>query len=319
MNKKIVIGISSCLLGDNVRYDGGHKKNNYITDTLSQYFEFKAFCPEMDIGLGVPRETIHLVNINDQIRCVGTKSKTLDVTDALINSAENQKAWHQQLSGYILKKGSPSCGMERVKLYKENKNTMPENIASGLYAKRLMDNFPLLPIEEEGRLCDARLRENFIKRVFIYTRWQTLVANIEELTLAQLQAFHAQHKYIFMSHDQKLVRELGSLVANNKKLPLPNIVSAYGEIMMLALKKIATPKNHVNTLKHLQGYLKKQLDAGDKQELEHLCEQYRLGLVPLIVPITILRHHFRRHSIDYINDSYYLNPHPSELMLLNNV
>lgn len=319
LKNEIQIGISSCLLGDKVRYDGGHKKNSFITDVLSQYFTFKAFCPEMAIGLGVPRETIRLIKLNDEIKCVGTKTKELDVTKQLYQMAEEQRGWHQELFGYILKKDSPSCGMERVKLYHPTENVMPEKIASGLYAKRLMDNFPNMPIEEEGRLFDFRLRENFIKRVFIYARWRTLVGQENQVTISQLQKFHAQHKYIFMSHDQNTMRELGSLVANHQNNNITDICEEYIATMMQLLKKIATPKNHVNTLKHLQGYLKNYLDAADKEELGQINEQYRQGLLPLIVPITLLRHHFRRYPVEYINDSYYLNPHPKELMLFNHL
>lgn len=317
LNNEIPVGISSCLLGEKVRYDGGHKKNNFITDVLSQYFTFKPFCPEMAIGLGVPRETIRLIKLNDEVRCVGTKSNNLDVTEQLYQVAQDQHHWHRELYGYILKKDSPSCGMERVKLYHATENVMPEKIAVGLYAKRLMDNFPYMPVEEEGRLIDFRLRENFIKRVFIYARWRTLMNTKTELTLAHLQKFHAQHKYIFMSHDQNIMRELGNLVANHQHENINHICEDYVATMMKLLKKIATPKNHVNTLKHLQGYLKSHIDAQDKEELEQINEQYRQGLLPLIVPITILRHHFRRHPVEYINDSYYLNPHPKELMLFN--
>lgn len=314
---KIKVGISSCLLGEKVRFDSGHKKNAYVTDTLNDYFEFTPFCPEVSIGLGIPRETIRLVTVDEEIRCVGTKSPDLDVTEELYQSADDQKGWHAELSGYILKKDSPSCGMERVKLYKGiEKNQMAEKSGVGLYAKRLMENFPHLPIEEEGRLSDPRLRENFIQRVYIYARWQEM--EHKGFTLAGLQEFHAQHKYIFMSHNQNQGRTLGASLANSDK-DIETLALDYLGLMMALLKSIATVKNHVNTLQHIQGYLKNDLDAGDKEELRATIEDYQKFLLPLIVPITLLRHHFRRHPKGYIENSYYLKPHPGELMLLNNI
>lgn len=315
--QKIKIGISSCLMGENVRFDSGHKKNDYVTGILNNYFEFSPFCPEVSIGLGIPRETIRLVSVDDEVRCVGTKSADLDVTEQLYQSADDQKGWHVELSGYILKKDSPSCGMERVKLYKGmEKGGMAEKIAVGLYAKRLMENFPHLPIEEEGRLSDPRLRENFIQRVYIYARWQEM--EHKGFTIGRLQAFHAQHKYIFMSHNQNLGRALGASLANSDK-DIDTLALEYLSSMMTLLKSIATVKNHVNTLQHIQGYLKNDLDAGDKEELRITIENYQKFLLPLIVPITLLRHHFRRHPKDYIENSIYLQPHPGEMMLLNHI
>jgi len=321
MTQNIQIGISSCLLGHKVRFDSGHKNNKFVVDVLSQYFEFKAFCPEVEIGLGIPRETIHLVNIDDDIRCVGTKTEDLDVTDALKDIAEQQKPWHSELSGYILKKSSPSCGMERVKIYKKSKqHTAPSMDGIGVYAKRLMENFPNLPIEEEGRLEDAGLRENFIKRIFIYARWQEMVAS--GLSISKLQTFHANHKYIFMSHNQNAGRALGKILAVKGKADaemLNDISQKYLTDMMILLKTIANRKNNVNTLMHIQGYIKEHLDKDDKAELGDVISDYQKGLLPLIVPITLFRHHFRKHPHEYITDSYYMKPHPSELMLLNRI
>lgn len=310
----IQIGISSCLLGANVRFDSGHKKNAYIVGVLQDYFDFYPFCPEVEIGLGIPRESIRLVSVNDDIRCVGSKSTDLDVTDKLYDIADKQKHWHDDLCGYIVKKDSPSCGMERVRIYKKG---VPEKNGVGLYAKRLIENFPYLPIEEEGRLEDAHLRENFIQRVYIYARWKNML--LTPVTLARLQEFHARHKYIFMSHDQIKAKELGALLAVTKNDDMSRLLDTYLDNMMTLLKITASRNSHVNTLHHIQGYLKKYLDADDKQELTSIITDYRQGLLPLIVPVTILRHHFRRHPHDYITQSFYMNPHPGELMLLNNI
>ena len=310
----IKVGISSCLLGEKVRFDSGHKRNDYVTGVLKDYFEFVPFCPEVEIGLGIPREPIRLIAVGEEVRCVGTKNAELDVTQALDDVADKQGAWQEQLCGYILKKDSPSCGMERVKVYS---NGLPTRNGVGIYAKRLLQNYPSLPVEEEGRLQDARLRENFIQRVFIYARWQEMLC--DGLSLGKLQAFHAQHKYLLMSHNQTDAKMLGAMLAEASKATLDVLAPKYLEQMMLALKTIATRENHVNTLQHIQGYLKKNLDAGDKGELVEVVDNYKRGLVPLIVPITLLRHHFRRHPNDYITQSFYMNPHPGELMLLNNV
>ncbi|ASP47525.1 YbgA family protein [Cognaticolwellia beringensis] len=314
MDNKISIGISSCLLGHKVRFDSGHKNNSYINNTLSEYFDFIPFCPEVEIGLGIPRETIRLVLLDDKVHCVGSKNPDLDVTDRLKDCAEEQKTWQQNLSGYILKKDSPSCGMERVRLYKGD---MPDRIGVGIYAQKLMENYPNLPVEEEGRLGDAILRENFIQRVFIYARWQKLA--VEGLSLQTLNRFHAQHKYIFMSHNQAMAKELGHWLAQAHAEEPSEVLPQYLTKMMTLLKLRASRKGHVNTLHHLQGYLKNFISADDKTELVDIIDQYRNGLLPLIVPITLLRHHFRRFPNDYITDSYYMKPHPKELMLLNSL
>ncbi|MEH6542490.1 MAG: DUF523 and DUF1722 domain-containing protein [Porticoccaceae bacterium] len=312
--QNIKIGISSCLLGENVRFDSGHKKNAYVTGVLKDYFEFLPFCPEVEIGLGIPREAVRLVSVNGEIRCKGSKNDDLDVTEKLRDIAEKQRQWHETLCGYILKKDSPSCGMERVKIYSGD---MPNRKGTGLYAQKVMENFPCLPVEEEGRLEDAHLRENFIQRVYVYSRWKMMRS--QRFSITHLQEFHAKHKYIFMSHNQTKSRMLGALLAENSGSDLGSLADKYLDNMMRTLKCIASRKNHVNTLQHIQGYLKKYLDAEDKAELNTVIEDYRKGLLPLIVPITLLRHHFRKHPNNYITQSYYMSPHPGELMLLNNI
>jgi uncharacterized protein YbgA (DUF1722 family)/uncharacterized protein YbbK (DUF523 family) len=309
---KIPVGISSCLLGQNVRYDGGHKQDSYIVGTLTEYFDFKAFCPEVAIGLGTPRPTIQLVKIDDEIRSVGVKSPDLDVTDALRDYADQQKTLHGDLCGYILKKDSPSCGMERVKVYA---NQHPQKSGTGIYAQAMMQNNPLLPVEEEGRLGDPRLRENFIQRVYVLHRWKQLMA--EGLMPARLTRFHARHKLIIMSHDNYI--DLGRLLANVNKSNVNEVAEQYIGQLMVVLKKVASRKSHVNVLQHIQGYLKKDLDADDKAELCELIENYRQGEVPLIVPLTLLKHYFRKNPDPYIQDSYYMSPYPAELRLINEI
>ena len=301
----ILVGISGCLLGQQVRYDGSHKYHSYIERTLGQYFEFRSFCPEVEAGLGIPRPAVQLRQIEQQIRVVGVKDHTLDVTDAL--SAEG-------LCGYILKKDSPSCGMERVKVYRHD---VPARNGVGVFADYLQQHFPTLPIEEEGRLGDPALRENFIQRVFIRHRWQQLCR--QGLTMHALMTFHSRHKLIAMSHDQNRAKALGRLIAEVQKDKLIAVAECYILELMACLKIVATRGNHVNVLQHIQGYLKTKLDSDDKQELVETIESYRVGNVPLIVPLTLLRHHFRKQPDAFIDDSYYMTPHPAELSLLNEI
>ncbi|MEZ5491445.1 MAG: DUF523 and DUF1722 domain-containing protein [Gammaproteobacteria bacterium] len=317
MPVKIPVGISSCLLGENVRFDGGHKQHSYVQKTLGEYFEFRTFCPEVAIGLGIPRRPIRLIRKagSDEIRCVSTVDESKDYTDALVDAAEQQAHWHRDLCGYILKRASPSCGMERVKVYSEQ--GMPFNDGAGIYAATLMKNFPELPVEEEGRLGDSRLRENFIQRVYVMWRWKELLES--GVTVGRLVDFHARHKLIIMSHDQQDYRALGKLVAGIRKENLSEQLPAYLHGLMAALKKIASLGNHVNVLQHIQGYLKQNLDRDDKQELVQCIEDYRNGVVPLIVPITLLNHHFRRNPNEYIERSWYMKPYPSELSLTNQI
>ena len=312
---KIPIGISSCLLGERVRYDGGHKGHFYITRTLGEYFDFKPFCPELAIGLGIPRKPIRLSRSDKgEVRCIEINDSSKDYTEKLSECADAQQTWQRQLCGYILKKDSPSCGMERVKIWDD---VMPIREGVGVYADRMMQNVPYLPVEEEGRLGDAVLRENFIQRVFIMRRWHQLVA--DGLTLAGLIGFHARHKLIIMSHDQIYYQKLGRLVASASKQDVAEKSKEYLLELMAGLKIRATRKNHVNVLQHIQGYLKNYLDKEDKQEMIQTIENYRTGMIPLIVPITLLNHFFRKHPNDYIENSWYMRPYPAELSLQNTI
>lgn len=313
-SNKIPVGVSSCLLGERVRYDGGHKKHSYVVNTLGEYFSFQPFCPELAIGMGVPRETIRLIETDDQIRVRGTTSQLLDVTDDLIACANSERNWHEEICGYIVKKDSPSCGMERVKVYRNNH---PEKRGAGLYTQTMMSNLPWLPVEEEGRLGDSKLRENFIQRVFILNRWKSMCA--DGITWSKLTDFHARHKLIYYSHNQDQARTLGRDLSMSHNQAIEQYAEKYLLAMMQLLSIVATPANHVNTLQHIRGYLKKSLDADDKQELTESIENYRNGLLPLIVPITLLRHHFRKYPDPYIDNSWYLQPYPGELMLLNSI
>ncbi|HPQ95693.1 MAG: DUF523 and DUF1722 domain-containing protein [Thiothrix sp.] len=314
--QKIPVGISSCLLGERVRFDGGHKHNPYIVQTLGRFFDFVPFCPELAIGLGVPRPTLQLVQVDGKVHCREGRNATRDVTAALTRCAQAQRDWVGGLCGYVFKKDSPSCGMARVRVYGEP-DRPPARNGTGVYAAVLQQAYPWLPVEEEGRLGDPVLRENFIRRVFVLQRWRQLQQ--QGLTLAALTRFHARHKLILMSHDQNRARELGRALAQVPAGQLAEDAGAYRLQLMDILRSRATRDNHVNVLEHIRGYLKRELGALDKAELTDVIESYRQGQVPLIVPITLLRHHFRHFPDPYIQDSWYMQPHPGELMLLNTV
>lgn len=307
---KIPVGISSCLLGEKVRYDGGHKLDSYIKNSLGKYFEFRAFCPEVAIGLGVPRNPIRLIRKTNSsaIHCVAIDDPARDYTTALRHCANEQLNWQRAVCGYIVKKGSPSCGMQRVKVYGKGR---PAEIGTSIFTAALLDNIPDLPVEDESRLDDASLRENFIKRVYVYWRWQKLCS--ESLTVTGLMDFHARHKLIIMSHDQKTCRKLGNLVSSVNNSNLACLAETYIHELMSALKKIASIRNHVNVLQHVQSYLKHYINSDEKQELQRSIEQYRLGLLPLSAAITLLKHHFQRSPSEYIASSWYMSPYPAEL------
>lgn len=309
----VTLAISSCLLGNEVRYDGGHKHNSYITKSLGRFFRFEAFCPEVAIGMGTPRDPIRLVKTADGVAARGIKDSSLDVTQKLKSYAQLLLPELTHISGYIFKKGSPSCGVERVKVYNHNGELIGTD--SGVFACYIKQAVPHLPVEEEGRLCDPVLRENFIERVFIYARWQRGGSNSAQ----QIVEFHTRHKFNILAHDEVIYRELGRLVADAGNMPLDELQAQYLQMLMQALSKPASRKTHTNVLQHIMGYLKQQLDSQDKQELMELFDKYRLGHVPLIVPLTLLKHHLRRNPQDYILQQYYLSPHPDELMLRNSL
>lgn len=315
-HEPIRIGISSCLLGAEVRFDGGHKRDRYLTETLGQYFEWVPVCPEVEVGLGTPRETIRIVQIEGTPRLRTTKSE-VDLTDRLTKFARQRVAslTSENLSGYIFKKDSPSCGMERVKVYQSRGPA--KRVGVGVYAEAFMERFPLLPVEEEGRLCDPRLRENWIERVFAYRALQRLWQ--PRWRVGQLVDFHTRYKFVLQAHDEARYRELGRLVANAKSLARGELRSQYETTFMAALKRIATTRKNVNVLQHLMGFFSQDLDGNSRQELLTHIQDYHQGLVPLVVPLTLIRHYVRLLDVQYLRDQVYLNPHPKELALRNHV
>ena len=307
------IGVSSCLLGQRVRFDGGHKRDDFVTGPLGELFEYVPVCPEVGIGMTVPREPIRLVGDAGQPRAVGVRNTALDVTGDLERFARQQAGVLGDISGYIFKKDSPSCGMERVRVYQES--GMPERKASGIYARVIREQMPLLPVEEEGRLNDPVLRENFVNRVFAYRRWQLLVDS--GVMASRLIQFHADHKYLVMAHSQAAYERMGRLLSNLAGVDLDAVGDEYVRELMTALTRRVTRTRHSNVLHHIMGYLKRAIDGGDKAELVQTIEAYRRGEVPLVVPITLLRHYFRRHPDPYMERQHYLRPHPEQLSLRN--
>ena len=315
MDQTIKIGVSSCLLGKEVRYNGGHSHDRYITDILGQYFSFVDVCPEVETGFGIPRETLRLVGDPEAPRLLTSRTGK-DFTDIMQNWAQNKvvELEKENLCGFIFKSKSPSSGMERVKVYTE-KGFPGSNKGVGLFARAFMAHFPLLPFEEEGRLHDAALRENFIERIFALKRWRRMAE--QKKNRGDIVAFHTAHKLQIMSHSQKHYRDMGRLVARIKDIPLESLYQQYEAMFMQALTLKATVKKNVNVLQHMAGYFKKLLTKDEKQELQEVIEQYHRFYTPLIVPITLVNHYVRKYGQEYLQKQYYLNPHPIELKLRN--
>jgi uncharacterized protein YbgA (DUF1722 family)/uncharacterized protein YbbK (DUF523 family) len=314
--RPIRIGISSCLLGQEVRYDGGHKRDRFLTDVLGRFVEWVSVCPEVEVGMGIPRPSVRLLRSGDDVRMIAERTGD-DHTRSMRSFARKRVAALRKLdlAGYVLKKDSPSCGMERVRLYREQ--GMPEKKGRGLFAEALLEGIPHLPVEEEGRLHDPVLRENFIERVFAYSRLRDLFRS--RWTVGGLVAFHTAHKLQLMSHEPQVYQRLGRLAGEAKGMDRDELRSRYTEGFMSGLARKATPRRNVNAMHHMLGFFRKHLDARSKQELLGLIEDYRDGLVPLVVPLTLIRHHVERCDIAYLRDQHYLTPHPKELMLRNHV
>jgi len=314
--EKIRLGVSACLLGDQVRYDGGHKRDAFLTDTLGPFVEWVRVCPEVEVGLGVPRPPIRLVGDAAAPRLVVEKTGE-DLTTRMQGWARRRAAELATLGlhGYVLKKSSPSCGLFRVRVHGEG--GMPGGAGRGLFAAALADALPALPIEEEGRLSDAGLREAFVERVFAAARWQAFTA--ARPRAGDLVAFHAAHKFAILAHSPRDYAALGRLVAGAGARGTGDVVERYGDAFARALAVRATRARHVNVLQHLAGFFKRQLVDDERAELGEVIEAYRRGLVPLVVPITLIKHHVRRLGLAYLADQVYLNPHPKELMLRNHV
>jgi uncharacterized protein YbgA (DUF1722 family)/uncharacterized protein YbbK (DUF523 family) len=328
------IGISRCLLGDEVRYDGGHKRDTFLTGTFGRFVEWVPVCPELEVGMGVPREAIHLVAAPDgvrsgseRVRLVGVKSGT-DWTARMseFSRVRIHELSSAELCGYVLKKDSPSCGMSRVRVVAPSVSVSrtastggatASRTGRGLFAEALLAALPNLPVEEEGRLNDPALRENFVERVFAYRRLRTLFSG--RWSVGSLVTFHTRHKMQLLSHSRAGYTELGRLVAGAKAISRSELAAAYEAGFMRTLARLATPGRHADVMSHILGHLKRLIDASDRDELLESIEEHRKGVIPLVVPITLIRHHVRRLDVQYLREQVYLDPHPRELSLRNHV
>jgi uncharacterized protein YbgA (DUF1722 family)/uncharacterized protein YbbK (DUF523 family) len=314
--EKTKLGISTCLLGENVRYDGGHKLDWFLTDTLGQYVEYVPVCPEVECGLPIPRESMHLEGDPESPRLVTSRTKQ-DMTERMVSWAKKRvvELEKEGLYGFIFKSDSPSSGMERIRVYNEKGMAVKNGV--GIFARIFMDHFPLLPVEDEGHLHDPKLRENFIERIFTLKRWREVL--IKKESRGNLVDFHTQHKLLILSHSPKQYQTMGKLVARAKGLPLKELYRQYQTLLMESLKMKTTPKKNANVLQHMMSYFRKQLSSGEKQELLEVVDHYRQGYIPLIVPITLIQHYVRKYNQPYLKQQIYLNPHPLELQLRNHV
>jgi uncharacterized protein YbgA (DUF1722 family)/uncharacterized protein YbbK (DUF523 family) len=313
---KIRLGISSCLLGEKVRYDGGHKLDHFLTDTLGKYVTWVPVCPEMGSGLPIPREAMRLVGDSEKPHLITIRTG-VDHTDRMMSWAKKKVAelGRNELCGFVFKSRSPCSGMRGVKIYSET--GMPHATGSGIFARAFMETFPLLPIEDEGRLHDPALRENFIERIFAFKRWREFIDGGD--TTGELVSFHTDHKLLIISHSQKHYRILGKIVAGAKKVKRAELHQQYFTILMDGLRLLATVKKNTNVLQHMAGYFRELLSKDENQELQEVNEHYHRELVPLIVPVTLIKHYVRKYDVTYLKRQYYLNPHPLELMLRNHV
>lgn len=314
MVDRLKLGISACLLGERVRYNGGHKRSDLCTEILAEHFDLLPVCPETAIGLGSPRPAIRLVGDPQAPRAIMPQEAGLDLTDVLSAQAARVADELPDISGFVLMHKSPSCGLHRVKLYRDNGH-LDQTTTRGVFAARLHALRPELPLEDEGRLHDPVLRENFLNRVFVYGRWQRLLAS--GLSRQGLLDFHARHKYLLMATHPQQQKALGRLLSDLGRKDLSEVAAGYFSQLMAALSRPATRGTHSNVLQHLSGYLRRHLGDAERSELQQLIEQYRTGVIPLVVPLTLLRHHFNRHPDAYVANQDYMKPYPDDLSLRN--
>jgi uncharacterized protein YbgA (DUF1722 family)/uncharacterized protein YbbK (DUF523 family) len=314
MEDKIRIGVSACLLGQPVRFDGGHKHDRYLTNTLGEYLDFVPVCPEVESGFSIPRETLRLVGDPEAPRLV-TSRTNIDHTDRMLGWAEKRvrELEAENLCGFIFKSDSPSSGLMRVKVY--NPKGMAEKKGVGLFARTFTRHFPLLPVEEEGRLNDPVLRETFIEQIFTLKRWREALALGQNMK--NLVDFHTRHKLLMLSHSPANARLMGKLVAVGKQMPIQTVYVQYERLLIETLRMKSTIKKNLNVLEHILGYFKNQLGSDEKQEMLEIFDRYRNEFVPLIVPVTILNHYVRKTGESYLKQQVYLNPHPIALKLRN--
>jgi uncharacterized protein YbgA (DUF1722 family)/uncharacterized protein YbbK (DUF523 family) len=312
---RIPVGISQCLLGDEVRYNGGHKLSRFCRDQLGEWFRYVDICPEVEIGLGVPREPMRMVEREGTIRVLEIKDPTRDHTDKLVDLADSYRHQISQLCGYIFMQNSPSCGAFRGKVYHPNGNILHTD-GQGAFAARVQQQMPWLPVEESGRLSDAGLCENFVTRVFVFSEWRALQS--KPLTRKAIIDFHARHKYLVMAHSQRYYKVIGKLLSRAGFYSIETLALRYEKLLLTGLKSVAGRKGHTNALQHMQGYVSSSLDAEQRADLTRLIESYKAGEVPLIAPLVLLRHYAGLGG-EYFQKQIYLQPHPKSLGLYNKI
>ena len=311
------IGISACLLGEPVRYNGGHKKHQWISNQLGQAVDFQSYCPEVGIGLPVPRPTLRLIASDQGIRAVDSDSQSKDFSDALTHYFTENKEQIEQLDGFILMQGSPSCGMERVKVY--NDGPIPEKVGAGMFAAALMNHLPSLPVEESGRLNDSNIAESFLTRLYVYKEWRELR---KELTAKGLIEFHSKHKFLIMLHDYAGYRNTGRMLADlGDDSALESIADEYIGAVMTSLRKNSSKGQRSNALLHLFGFIKNHLSKVEKNSILDLVERYRNNEIPYIAPLTVLRHYAQMHQDrdPYLWQQSVWMPYPETLNQYKNV
>ena len=314
MENKVKIAISSCLMGNEVRFNGGHKRHSFLMNELSHFVDWRPFCPEVAIGLGVPRSTLRLVGDADSPRLIMPKTNE-DYTEKMKAFATklSDQLKDEGIHGIILKSASPSCGMRRVKVY--NEKGLPSRDGVGVFAAEILKKFALTPVEEDGRMNDPMHRENFIFRVFVWKQWCELMES--GLSMKKLYAFHTKHKYRLMAHSPSELKTLGNLLADKRTDTVANIAGQYIIKFMSVLSSPVNKKRHANSLFHISGYFKKHLSTDEKIELSKCIESYRNGIFPLILPLSFLNHYAKKYQVNYLMDQSYLKPHPEQLKLMN--
>lgn len=308
----IKIGVSSCLMGEKVRYDGGHKQLKLITKEWENVFKYISYCPEVAIGMSTPRKVIRLVQSGSDISLVESKNASIDYTDIMTKKSLDYCTSLEDLAGYILTSNSPSCGMERVKLYEDASSKVGKKNGVGMFASILMKKYPNLPVEEDGRLGDLRIRENFLTRVYAYQDFLNLKKS--GFTRGKIIKFHSRYKYLLMAHYVKGYKEMGKLVAHVKDYDLAEFGEIYIAKLMEALKHKTTKRNHTNTLQHIQGYFREVINSEEKQELSAIIMKYHGGILPIHAPLTLLLHYQNKYPNSYLKDQVYFEPYPQELM-----
>jgi len=310
LSPSINVGLSACLAGEKVRYNAGHTQSRLCLNTLSRYFNFKTFCPEVAAGFGTPRPTMRLIGDPTSPQLVFSDNSDTDLTNQLVDGFKDRLAEFSELDGYILMKNSPSCGLERVKVYQENGYPHPDS-GAGIFAHALKQAYPNMPIEEEGRLHDNKIYENFIARVYAHHNFRREV--LDQPSIHNLTQFHSSYKYLLMSHDQNQCREIGRFIAKNNHWPIEQLISEYFALFMQAMSKHANKNNHANALMHMLGYLKRSVPSAARQNIVTVIEKYQAGITPLSTPLTLLSHYLQQHGSTYINNQRYLEPYPEDI------